>query len=78
MIRFNKGQKIAMVALPLAILFNPLTVEIYFDYFKMAFFVISLVSTAYVVGFMLYHMLWVKRERVHIPAKPRKIPVTMV
>ena len=66
---FTKWQKLAIVALILMVLFNPLIVEVYIDYYKWAMTGVCAIATTYVVLFSLYKML--KPERVNIPSKAK-------
>ncbi len=70
MTRFTKAQKAMMVAVPVAITTNPLTIEIFWEWYKWLFTGLSLIATAYAIGFMLYCMF--KPEKVNIPKKPKK------
>lgn len=70
MIRFNKWQKLAMVSLPLAIMLNPLTIQIYLELILDIFTVVSVVSAGYLAGFLLYKVL--KPETIRVPAKGQK------
>lgn len=70
MSKFNKWQKGAMVALPLAIMLNPLTIMIYIDYVVKVLEVISGIAILYLMGFMLYKIL--KPETVTLPKKSAK------
>ncbi len=70
MTRFSKWQIAAMAALPLALTTNPLTVEIFWQYYEWAFTGISVLATAYLLGFLMYKVL--KPEKVNIPSKPKK------
>ena len=70
MVRFNKWQKIMMVAMPLAITMNPLTVEIFLDWYKLLFTGISVLAVTYIVLFTLYSVF--KPQPVNIPKKGKK------
>lgn len=70
MTRFSKWQKLAMVCLPLAIMLNPLTVQIYLEYVIWFLNGVSILATGYLLGFMLYKVL--KPEKVNIPPKGKK------
>ena len=65
MTRFNKYQKLAMVSLPLAIMLNPMTIQIYLDYVVYVLEFIGGVATVYLIVFLLYKVL--KPEPVNIP-----------
>lgn len=67
---FTKIQKLTMLALVLALLFNPMVVEILQDYFKWAYTGISVLCTIWVLGFLLYKVF--KPEQVTIPKKNKK------
>lgn len=69
-VRFSRWQVGAMVALPVAIILNPLTLEIYLDVVKQVLEGISFVAAAYFVAFALYKVL--KPEQTHIPKKTDK------
>ncbi len=68
--RFNIYQKLAWVALPMAIMLNPVTVNIYLDFIKEVFMWVSLVAMVYISVFLLYSVL--KPEQLHIPSKKAK------
>ena len=70
MTNFTNTQKVTMTAIVLALLFNPMTVQVLDNYFKWAYTGISLVATAWVIGFLLYKVL--KPEQVKIPKKGKK------
>lgn len=70
MTNFTKYQKITMAALVGAILFNPMAIEILNEYFKIAYTVISVACTVWVLGFLLYKVL--KPEQVKVPKKTKK------
>ena len=72
MTRFSKWQIAAMIALPLAITTNPLTVEIFLEWYKWLFTSISIITTAYLFGFLLYKVL--KPEKINIPKKGKNKP----
>ena len=55
--RFGKYQIITMIALVTALLFNPMVVEILDEYFKWGYTVISVVSTVWVLGYLLKKVL---------------------
>lgn len=63
--RFTKYQLITMFSLVGMLLFNPLVVEVFDEYFKLAYTVISLLCTAWVLGFLLKKVFTV--EAVKIP-----------
>lgn len=68
--RFTKWQLIAMVALPMAIMLNPLTIQIYLDQVVYVLEGVSFLAGAYFVGFALYKML--KPERTALPKVGKK------
>lgn len=70
MIRFSKWQIMAMVALPLAITTNPMLVEIFWEWYKLLFTGIFIVTTVYLAAFLLYKVL--KPEKIAIPKKSKK------
>jgi len=70
MVRFNKLQLITMVAIILAMLFNPGSYQILKDYIEIFFNVIAGVSTLWVLGFLLWKVL--RPEQVNIPKKAKK------
>jgi hypothetical protein len=53
-VRFNNWQKGMMVAMPVAITMNPLTVEVFIEYIKWGFAAMSAIAVVYIVGFTLY------------------------
>lgn len=63
--RFTKWQIGGMVALPLAIMLNPVVIEIYIEFVKQILEGISFIAGAYFVCFALYKML--KPEKPHLP-----------
>lgn len=69
-VRFNKSQKLMMLAIPLAITTNPLTVEIFIDWYKWLLAGVSWIASAYILGFMLYNMF--KPQPNNIPSKSKK------
>lgn len=74
MTRFTKVQKVTMVALIVALLLNPLSFEVLLEYFRMASTGLSLLATAWVVGFLGYKVF--RPERVNIPKKSTKKSTT--
>lgn len=66
-IGFSKYQVGAMVALPVAIMLNPLTLEIYLDLVKLVLEVISFIAGAYFVGYTLVRLFTPQQPR--LPAK---------
>lgn len=68
--RFNKYQVGMMIAVPVAITTNPLTIEIFLEWYKWAFAGISAVCVIYIIGFMLYSMF--KPDKPNIPSKKTK------
>ena len=73
-VKFSKIQLVTMLALVGALLFNPMVVEILDDYFKMAYTVISIVCTVWVLGYLLKKVL--TPEKVNIPKKSKKQKVS--
>jgi hypothetical protein len=67
MTSFSKIQKVTILALVLALLFNPMSYEILKDYIEWGFNIIALISTAWCMGFLLYKAL--KPEKINIPKK---------
>ena len=65
--RFNKYQLGAMIALPLAIMLNPMVIAIYLDYVTLVLEVIGMACVVYLCGFLLVKVL--KPEPVKIPGK---------
>ena len=53
MVRFNRGQKVTIGALIVMGLFNPASVEILGDYFKMVYTGLFMVGTTWVVFYLL-------------------------
>jgi hypothetical protein len=73
MVRFTKAQKLMMVAMPLALTTNPLTIEIFLEWYKWLFTGISAVCVVYIVGFTLY--MCFKPTEVKVPTKTKKSKV---
>lgn len=71
--KFGKYQIITMGALICAILFNPMAVEILDDYFKIAYSVISVLCTLWVLGYLLKKIF--TPEKVNIPKKKKSSKV---
>jgi hypothetical protein len=69
-VRFNNYQKLAMVSGPLALMLNPLTVQVFLEYILWVFTGISMVCGAYFCGFLLYRGF--KVDAVKIPKKAKK------
>lgn len=69
MTRFTKYQLITMGALVGMLLFNPLVVEVFEEYFKLVYTGISLVCTVWVVVFLLYKVM--KPEKVNYTPKKK-------
>lgn len=61
------------VAIVLAVTTNPLTIEIFLEWYKWLFTGISVLAVAYIVGFTLYHSF--KPTSVKIPSKAKKSKV---
>lgn len=72
-VNFSKWQKLMMVAMPLAITTNPLTIEIFLEWYKWLFTGISAVAVLYIVIFTLY--MCFKPTEVKVPAKSKKSKV---
>jgi hypothetical protein len=70
MARFNKYQVITMIALILALFFNPMAYQVLKDYIEMFFTGISVVATLWVIGYLLKKVL--TPEQVNIPKKAKK------
>ena len=70
-VNFSKGQKVTIVAIICGLLFNPMSVEILEQYFKLAYTGISVVSTVWVVGYLLKKVL--TPEKINIPKKSAKV-----
>ena len=70
MVRFNKTQLVTMVAIILAMLFNPGSYQILKDYIEIFFNVIAGVSTLWIIGFLMWKVL--RPEQVNIPKKKKK------
>lgn len=68
--KFTKVQLITMLALILALFFNPMSYEILKDYIEWGFNIIAILATAWVLGFLLYKVL--KPEKVNLPKKTKK------
>ena len=68
--RFNKYQLGAMIALPLAMMLNPMVIAIYIDYVTLVLEVIGMACVVYLCGFLLVKVL--KPEPVQIPVKTSK------
>lgn len=62
--RFSKWQLIAMVSLPIAVILNPLTINIYLDKVVLVLEGVSFVAGAYFVAFALVKMLMPERPRL--------------
>jgi hypothetical protein len=73
MVRFTKWQKLMMIAMPIAITTNPLTIEIFLEWYKWLFTGVSAVCALYIVGFTLY--MCFKPTPVNIPSKVKKSKV---
>lgn len=73
MTNFSKWQVMAMIALPLALTTNPMLVEIFWEWYKLLFTGIFIITTAYLVVFLLYKVL--KPEKLNIPSKTKKSKV---
>jgi len=69
-VRFSKAQIGMMVALPVAITMNPLTVEIFIEYIKWGFAGLSAIAATYIVGFTLYQCF--RPQSVKVPSKTKK------
>lgn len=65
-VNFSKYQVGAMVSIPLAVMLNPLTVEIYLDVVKQVLEGVSFLAIAYLVVFILVKVL--KPEPVKLPS----------
>lgn len=70
MINFNKIQRITIIAIVLALLFNPFVVAVLEQYFEMAYTGISVVSTMWVAGYLLVKVL--TPQKVNVPKKSAK------
>jgi hypothetical protein len=57
MVRFNRGQKVTIGALIAMGLFNPMSVEILNQYFKMVYTGLFVLGTAWVVFYLLKKVL---------------------
>jgi hypothetical protein len=73
MTNFSKWQVMAMIALPLALTTNPMLVEIFWEWYKLLFTGIFIITTAYLVVFLLYKVL--KPEKLKVPSKAKKSKV---
>lgn len=69
-VRFTKWQKLMFVAMPIAITTNPLTIEIFLEWYKWLFTGISMIAVTYIVGFTLY--MCFKPTPVNVPSKTKK------
>jgi len=77
-VRFSKAQIGMMVALPVAITMNPLTIEIFLDYIKWGFAGLSAIAVTYIILFTLY--MCFKPQQNNIPdstKKDKKLPKQM-
>lgn len=70
---FSKTQYITMGAIIVALLFNPMSVEILDAYFKWAYTIISIAATIWVIGYLLKKVL--TPEKIKIPKKNKKSSV---
>jgi hypothetical protein len=71
-INFSKAQKVTMVALVAVGLFNPMSVEIMDEYFKMAYTGLFLVAMAWVAGYTLVRVFTPERVNVKPKSKTQK------
>lgn len=69
-VNFSKSQKISMGALVGIGLFNPFTVEVLDQYFKLVYTGVFLVCAVWVVGFILFNAF--KPEQINLPTKKKK------
>lgn len=67
---FSKAQIGMMVAVPVVIVCNPLTVEIFIDYIKWGLAGVSAVAALYVIGFVGYCVF--RPQPVKVPTKNKK------
>ena len=68
--RFSKTQKATVVALIVMGVFNPMSVEVLNEYFKLVYTGLFVVASAWVVVFILVKAL--TPEKVAVPAKTKK------
>ena len=68
--RFSKTQKATVVALIVMGVFNPMSVEVLNEYFKLVYTGLFVVASAWVVVFILVKAL--TPEKVAVPAKVKK------
>lgn len=68
--RFKKVQLLTMGALVGTGLFNPMSVEVLEDYFKLVYMGVFILCAGWVMGFILYKAF--KPEAIKIPAKTAK------
>lgn len=69
-VNFGKGQKITILAIIFTLMFNPMSVEILEEYFKLAYTGMFLMSALWVIGYLLKKVL--TPEKVNIPKKNTK------
>ena len=69
-VNFNRYQKFVWVALPLGIMLNPMTIQIYLEYVIYVLEGVGFICIGYVLVFMLWAAF--RPQAVHIPSKTDK------
>ncbi len=69
-VNFKRTQKVTMGALVAMGLFNPMSIQVLDEYFKLFYTGVFLVSSVWVVLFVLWGAL--KPQKVNIPTKGKK------